>query len=350
MKQLFLFSIILIVFMGCETTKKETKTDQFYLKGIISGDFGEQIILKYNQTSDTAKVENNTFEFRGEIESPSVSKLIFNDENTSERIYISPNDTIFVEVLIENDTIAGQPIENFFINRISENSTTELKTKFESFYNDFEISKSNRNQLFRLMDSLIDAHPNHDYLGERLSQIATDQTLLYDDLQKLYVKFDKNQLYDEDVMLFKKYLERRKEFQIGNKFPNPELTNIQNEKEKIIDGEAELTLVQFWTTWCNNCKMNHEQLEKIYRVYNYKGFEIVDISLNTNKEVWIEKLMENVVPWKNLIDTKGFTGDLANDLGIVNLPQNYLLNKQGHILDININLKELIIILNSNLK
>ena len=60
--------------------------------------------------------------------------------------------------------------------------------------------------------------------------------------------------------------------------------------------------------------------------------------------------MENAMPWKNLIDNKGFTGDLANDLGVVNFPQNYLLNSEGQILEININAKELIVILNSSLK
>lgn len=342
---MFFFSV-----MSCEQTQKDGETDQFYLKGIINGDFGDEIILNYNETSDTTKVENNTFEFRGTIKSPSVSKLIFNKDNTSERIYISPNDTVSVEVLIENDTIEGQAIENFFINRMSENSTSKIKSKFDSYYESHEVSKSNRDQLFQLMDSLINANPNHDFLGESLSKIATDQALLYNDLQKLYMKFDKNQLYKEDVMIFEKYLDKRKNFQIGSEFPNPKLTNILNEKEPIIDSEAKMIFVQFWTTWCDNCKLDQEELQNIYQNFNYKGFEIVNISLNTNREVWIEKLMENAMPWKNLIDNKGFTGDLANDLGVVNFPQNYLLNSEGQILEININAKELIVILNSSLK
>ncbi|MFN2262346.1 MAG: DUF4369 domain-containing protein, partial [Psychroflexus sp.] len=224
MKQSLLFSLILFSFLACEKSKNNSETNQFYLKGIINGDFKDKIVLNYNETLDTVKIENNTFEFSGKIKSPSVSKLIFNEDNTSERIYISPNDTVSVEVLIENDTIEGQAIENFIINRMSENSTSEIKSKFDSFLEDFEISKSSRHQLFQLMDSLIDAHPNHDYLGEKLSLIAANQHLLYDDLQKLYSKFDKKQLYDEDVMIFEKYLKKRKNFQIGSQFPNPELT------------------------------------------------------------------------------------------------------------------------------
>lgn len=102
--------------------------------------------------------------------------------------------------------------------------------------------------------------------------------------------------------------------------------------------EKEAVLVDFWASWCGPCIATFPALKKMYTTYQPKGFEIIGISIDDTPEAWESGLDENELPWINLGDTNeagemvGWNSTTALDYGISFIPQSFLIDREGCIL------------------
>ena len=97
---------------------------------------------------------------------------------------------------------------------------------------------------------------------------------------------------------------------------------------------GKVVLVDFWATWCGPCRAELPNVKANYEKYHAKGFEIVAISLDQDRETLETFLSENDIPWVNLFDenSTGWENPVATKYGIKAIPAAILVGKDGKVI------------------
>ncbi len=95
--------------------------------------------------------------------------------------------------------------------------------------------------------------------------------------------------------------------------------------------KGKVVLIDFWATWCMPCKVEMPNVIKIYKKFNKKGFEIIGISLDSNKSALESYVESNEMTWPQYFDGKGWQNDIAQKYRVRQIPTTYLIDRKGVI-------------------
>jgi thiol-disulfide isomerase/thioredoxin len=96
---------------------------------------------------------------------------------------------------------------------------------------------------------------------------------------------------------------------------------------------GKVVLVVYWATWCGPCRAEIPEIKEAYAEYHPKGFEVVSISLDREREDLEAFVKEEKLPWPVLFDADpnkhGFEHPMAARYGVMAIPAMVLLDKEG---------------------
>ena len=130
---------------------------------------------------------------------------------------------------------------------------------------------------------------------------------------------------------------------VGKQAPDFTLPDLAGEQISLreIQQDNEYVLVDFWASWCGPCIESIPALKDLYTSYNESGFEIVSVSVDDYKDAWAEGSEEHELPWVNLGELKGFRGEIATSYGVTFIPKSYLIDREGQIVQKDLEPKQL---------
>ncbi|MCF8241817.1 MAG: TlpA family protein disulfide reductase [Melioribacteraceae bacterium] len=126
---------------------------------------------------------------------------------------------------------------------------------------------------------------------------------------------------------------------LGKEAPNFKLPDINNNDIELYNINTDKLLLIFYTSWCPHCQELLPEINKLYK--KKKSFEVVAVSLDEEKEDWINFINENDLNWINVSDLKGWNSDAAKKYYIYATPTLFMLDANKNILDRPTNLFEI---------
>ena len=176
-------------------------------------------------------------------------------------------------------------------------------------------------------------------LWELVNSVQKKYKPVYDSIFKEFSDAVKNSHTGQALA---KKLATAEHLTMGSVFPQMLLRDTVNVQQNIpkINSTVKYTLVDFWFTHCAACKSQFPEMKKLYVKHHKKGFEIIAISTDQEQYVadWKKMIIEKELHWPQYIDVAGV---LTHALAINAFPRNYLLDKDGKIIRIDISPDEL---------
>ena len=110
-------------------------------------------------------------------------------------------------------------------------------------------------------------------------------------------------------------------------------TAVDGRKVDLAELRGKVVLVDFWATWCPPCVEDVPGLVETYEKFKDKGFEIVVISLDSDKGALEKFTTENKMTWPQFFDGQGWDNELAKRYKIQSVPTMWLLDREGKLVD-----------------
>lgn len=128
---------------------------------------------------------------------------------------------------------------------------------------------------------------------------------------------------------------------VGKILPDIQQTNSQNKMLPLSSLRGKIVLVHFWASWCGSCRRENVNLKKAYSRFKNKRFTLYGVSYDSTRSDWIQSIQQDKLAWSQVSDLNGWNNSTSDQMSINVLPANFLLDKHGKIIAVNLFGKEL---------
>jgi peroxiredoxin len=113
----------------------------------------------------------------------------------------------------------------------------------------------------------------------------------------------------------------------GEPAPNFQLRDMNGQAVSLSDLRGKIVLVNFWATWCGPCRIEMPAMERLYRTYDRKDFEILAVSTDAQGVAVTRPFQqENQLTFPILHDADFRVG---LSYGARTLPMTFMVDRQG---------------------
>jgi peroxiredoxin len=172
-----------------------------------------------------------------------------------------------------------------------------------------------------------------------LGQAASMQTMSFDDLYKLASDASSRFKQSNGLATLKARLQtaitdaKPKAYPlVGKPAPNLTMQDVNGKSVSINDFKGKYLLVDFWASWCGPCRQENPNVVAAYNQYKNKNFTILGVSLDDDKQAWIEAIKKDGLAWNHMSDLKQWESAAVNAYQFDGIPFNVLIDPQGTII------------------
>ncbi|MCL3778909.1 AhpC/TSA family protein [Prolixibacteraceae bacterium JC049] len=341
MRKLIILFAVLVVAVSCEKSP-------FILKGTIDGmTEGKVILSKYKgeAESDTAIIVDGKFEFKGDIQPDQYTIAI--EGKKAKALFFLENgivtfkghaDSLFKAELVgsklndQNEALKAEVEalqKKYEIEKLGKeyrSASPERKKELLEVYNKFKAEAS------KIDDDFIAANPASIITVYKLRMKAYEMSV--EQKEAAIAKVDTSLHSHPIIVSIQERIQKEKAVQVGKIAPDFTMNDAEGNPIKLSDlyKKHKFLLIDFWASWCGPCRHENPNVVKAYKKYNKKGFSVFGVSLDQNKERWLEAIEKDGLTWEHVSDLKGWKNAAANLYAVNGIPANFLVDNTGKIL------------------
>jgi peroxiredoxin len=348
MKKVFGLLIVVAFLASCSPTAKNS----FRVKGTVDSTATGWVLLQQKldgpfKTVDSVKLENGKFEFKGTIGFPEVyfinipktkSLVPFFLEPAKIDISLNPKDINETKI---TGSVSQDEYEKYL--DVMDKFNAQLRENYSFYAKAEEIGDAAKIAHFDSVIVNIDNMKSQyikDYIKNNNKSPITPYLLfrnLYNyemrELNEVMANMDTTLKASAYMPYLNEYLKTLKRTDIGMIFVSFMMKDTADVNMAVFDmtGKGYL-LLDFWASWCRPCREENPNLVAIYKDFKDKGFEILGISLDKEKEAWLKAIRDDKLTWKQVSDLQYWENRAAKVYGIRSIPANVLIDPNGIII------------------
>lgn len=325
------------------------------VKGKVKGDTeGHNMLYIGNQLStDSTTIENGKYELTFTEDKPGFRAISLNYDRAKMRMYVplvlffDQSGTINVDFDIEKGlssaNISGLESASTHYNfrKASAGFFPEVRAKVidrfgESAYDDKNDHYKDaifyqKELLATKIDQLISSMLKPDALVTANIILSQADALGGEYLEKHYNMLTPEVQQSEEGRKIKAKIEGAKNAHIGAVVKGFTLPNEKGEAVDFDDYRGKYVMIDFWASWCSPCRASFPRIRQVYSQLQAEGkdFEIINISIDQNKDAWLKAVEQEQNPWPQLYDDDHIS---YSQFDVKAIPTTYLIDPEGKII------------------
>jgi thiol-disulfide isomerase/thioredoxin len=305
----------------------------FYQLGISNSDFitllttpGEKINLTF-----PGKHLYENFEITGSVGSEKVKNLDIELEATKKKI---DSIKVIYEANLKSPgfELKESSLNNEYIKLVKEQRTKNIKFILENL-NSFASIKA----LYQRIDE--NTYVLYDPRDLQFFKLVSDTLTFHFPKSKQVIALKKN--FEKELgEMYRNRIEQAAKNAPEIKL-DPNLKDINGKRISLSSLKGKYVLLSFWATSSEDCVAENLMFKTLYKEYKSKGFEIYSINLDENDSAWKNAIKFDELSWINVREDDPSKPVNANLYNVKNVPTNYLYDKNGTIIGVNLHGKSL---------
>jgi len=341
MKKLFFLLLLAPSLLFAQDAKEFVITGN--VVGLADGEVRITTTQNNNATIAAGKSENGRFTVKGSIPEPGLYFLVMSNEQPiyiyleNVPITITGNKDDFQNLKIEGSQAHVDFIEfNIRFNPIM----GELNAAATQLQKESNLKK--REALFERYDSIARVlsaevgrfvkEKNKSYVSPFLLWVTAQVTPSILVLEEHYNYLDPSIRNETSIgKSLGEYIAVNKIGAIGTEAVDFTQADTSGKDISLSSFKGKYVLVDFWASWCRPCRMENPNIVKTYNKYKDKNFTILGVSLDQQRDAWIQAIKKDGLQWYHVSDLQYWNNAVAQLYRINSIPGNFLVDPSGKI-------------------
>jgi len=354
-KNMLLLGLITSTIISCASP------DKFVINGEIKGkDTGKIRLMKYADgrwmAEDSTTITKGKFKLNGKADLPELRVIAMEPQETVAQFF-AENGTINLEAYadsLDKTVIKGSRSNDDF--KIYQQELMNLSKEAQGMQQRFMAAQQNGDQ-----EGMKKAQIDYEAMNQNLTVYAKNfirehkkstvsplialmqfgQTITAAEIDTLIAFLDPSIRASIYVAELNKIADKKRSTEMGTMAPDFTLPTPDGSTFTLSSTRGKYVMIDFWAAWCQPCRRENPNVVALYAKYKDKGFDIVGVSLDREREAWVKAIADDQLVWHQVSELKFWQSEIAQKYGVSSIPSTFLLDKEGKIIAKNLRGEEL---------
>ncbi len=114
--------------------------------------------------------------------------------------------------------------------------------------------------------------------------------------------------------------------------PDFKMKTIDGKTFKLSQLKGKIVVLDFWASWCPDCRKDAPEVVRMHREYSAKGIEFVGVSMDTDVAAWRKACRQYGITYTQVSELKKFKEtDIAKTYGVKWIPSMVVIGRDGRV-------------------